>query len=103
MAIPRVAPPAPRTYGTLVLPDGETVPVREGTMVLGRGAEAEIRLADPSVSRRHAEVRVEGGRVHLTDLGSTNGTTVNGRKVDRVNLSDGDRVALGSAVVTYRG
>jgi len=101
-AIPRVSP-TPRNYGSLLLPDGERVPVQPGTVVLGRGAEADVRLADPSVSRRHAELRVEGEQVHLVDLGSTNGTTVNGRRVDRARLSDGDRVALGSALFTYRG
>lgn len=95
-------PRPPRTYGSLLLPDGSTVTVTAEPIVLGRGAEADVRLAEPSVSRRHAEVRVEQDQVVLEDLGSTNGTTINGRRADHSRLADGDRIALGSAVLTFR-
>jgi hypothetical protein len=70
--------------------------------VLGRGAEADLRLPDTGVSRRHAELRVERDGVRLVDLGSTNGTRVNGRPVSEALLADGDRVELGATTVVYR-
>ncbi|MDX6223908.1 MAG: hypothetical protein QOE64_284 [Frankiales bacterium] len=72
-------------------------------VVLGRGAEADIRVDDPGVSRAHAELRRIGDGEHeVTDLGSTNGTFVNGHRVARQRLSDGDRLELGGAVLLYR-
>lgn len=69
--------------------------------VIGRAVDADIRLADTGVSRHHAEVRVEGDDVALVDTGSTNGTEVNGRRVQRAQLHDGDRITLGTTVLTY--
>ena len=71
---------------------------------IGRGAEADLRLADTGVSRLHAEVRAadDGAGVLLTDLGSTNGTTVNGRRVQSAELADGDRVVVGSTAIVVR-
>lgn len=69
--------------------------------VVGRGSEANIRIEDAGVSRRHAEVRREGDEVFLVDLGSTNGTTVNGRAIERVRLSPGDRISIGRTVLNY--
>ena len=68
---------------------------------IGRGADVELRLADTGVSRRHAEIRREGDDVVLLDLGSTNGTQVNGRAVERVRLTPGDRITLGRSVLTF--
>lgn len=99
-ALPQAAPA--RTYGRLELPDGERVDIRAAAVVLGRGHEADVRLADASVSRRHAEFRVDGDRVLVEDLGSTNGTTVNGQRVARATLRDGDSVGLGAATITFR-
>lgn len=74
--------------------------------VLGRGADADVRLHDTGVSRRHAELRVrptrEGVTVELVDLGSTNGTTVNGERTVNGVLLDGDRVELGRSVLVFR-
>ncbi len=99
-AIPR--PAAAPTYGRLELPTGERVAVRDHPVVLGRGHEADVRIADASVSRRHAEVRYDGARVLVEDLGSTNGTSVNGERVARATLVPGDRLTLGAAVVVFR-
>ena len=63
--------------------------------VLGRSRACDVVLADDSVSRRHAMLVREGGRVVLTDLGSTNGTLVNGRWVTQAEVRPGDRVRLG--------
>jgi hypothetical protein len=70
-------------------------------VVVGRGSDADITLPDPGVSRRHAEVRREGDEVFLIDLGSTNGTSVNGRAIERIRLSKGDRIALGRTTMVY--
>ncbi len=80
-----------------------TVSLTGESTVLGRGAEADLRLPDTGVSRRHAELRVDGDRVLLTDLGSTNGTSLNGRRItgDAV-LCDGDRIDLGASTVQFR-
>jgi hypothetical protein len=72
-----------------------------GITVVGRGAEAGKRLDDPGVSRRHAQIQVTGGDVEIRDLGSTNGTLVNGRAIDARLLHRGDRVEIGSTVLVY--
>ncbi len=68
---------------------------------LGRGTDVDIRIDDPGVSRHHAEI-VLGTDVTLRDLGSTNGTLVNGRLVPSAVLRDGDLLQLGSTTLTYR-
>jgi hypothetical protein len=70
--------------------------------LLGRGTDCDLRLVDPGVSRHHAEIRVEGPEIVLVDLGSTNGTFVNGQPVRRVTLSDGARVTLGRSTLVFR-
>ena len=66
--------------------------------VLGRGTEADVQLTDTGVSRRHAQIT--GTR--LVDLGSTNGTRVNGTRVTEADLVDGDRITLGGTEIVYR-
>ena len=81
---------------------GRVIQVNQPVMVLGRGVEADIRLNDTGVSRRHAEIRLEGDRVAISDLGSTNGTTVNGRRVQTAMLDDADQVGLGATMLVFR-
>ena len=70
--------------------------------VLGRGDQAEIRLDDPYASGRHARLSVQGGRVVLEDLGSTNGTFLNEEEVGGPQpLHQGDRVRIGDSEFTY--
>ncbi len=71
-------------------------------LVVGRGAEADLRINDPGISRRHAEFRLEGRQVSVTDLGSTNGTLVDGHKVQETSLRDGARVRLGNTDLVVR-
>ena len=78
------------------------VPLSAQVTVIGRGAEADVRLSDTGVSRVHAEVRLEGGVATLADRGSTNGSSVNGRRVSTTVLRDGDVVELGASTFTYR-
>jgi hypothetical protein len=76
--------------------------LEQGSNVLGRGTEADIRLPDTGVSRKHVDVQLDGGTVAVEDLGSTNGTLVNGRRVGRQELADGDVIRIGHSVLVYR-
>ena len=69
-------------------------------LVVGRGTEADLRLNDPGVSRRHALITVTGSpeapKVSIEDLGSTNGIIVNGSRVQQARLTDGSRIEIGN-------
>ncbi|HVV58694.1 MAG TPA: DUF3662 and FHA domain-containing protein [Gaiellaceae bacterium] len=69
--------------------------------VIGRSKDADIQVADPNVSRRHAEVRQEGATWWLVDLDSTNGVEVRGKRVKRLKLEDGTRFTIGSTELTF--
>ncbi|WP_406073920.1 FhaA domain-containing protein [Micromonospora sp. NBC_01638] len=86
----------------LVSGDGRTYPLQMGSTVIGRGDQANLRLPDVGISRRHARLDFDGGQVVLTDLGSTNGTMVNGQRVSAVALNPGDMVQLGTTTLTFR-
>lgn len=73
-----------------------------GSNVIGRGQDADLRLPDTGVSRRHVDIRFDGAGAVLHDLGSTNGTTVNGHRAQSWQLQHGDVVRLGHTVVVYR-
>jgi Protein of unknown function (DUF3662)/FHA domain len=76
--------------------------ITEPRVVLGRSREAGVRISDVNSSRRHAELRQEGAAYWIVDLGSMNGTIVNGKRVDRQRLRDGDRIAIGSTEIVFR-
>ena len=78
---------------------GEMYKVEVDKTIIGRGQKAHIRLLDDGISREHAQVVVEGGKIYLQDLGSTNGTFCNGLKVDRRELADGDKILVGSTTI----
>jgi hypothetical protein len=69
--------------------------------VLGRSRDADVQIEDPNVSRRHAEVVQEGSAYWLVDLGSTNGTEVDGRRVQRMRLEPGSHFTIGETTVTF--
>jgi Protein of unknown function (DUF3662)/FHA domain len=71
------------------------------TLVLGRSTEADVRVDDPGVSRRHCEIRVGTPSV-VQDLGSTNGIVVDGQHTQRATLRDGSRIVVGSTTIVYR-
>jgi hypothetical protein len=77
----------------------------DGELVLGREqGSADLVLNDPGVSRRHAAVRAQGGAITVEDLGSSNGTFVNGQRTSgEVVLAEGDEVQLGGTVLTVHG
>ncbi|MFC4606201.1 FhaA domain-containing protein [Rhodococcus kronopolitis] len=96
---------AGRTFtATLQLEDGSgrNFQLREGRNVIGRGQEAQFRLPDTGVSRRHIEIRWDGQMAMLSDLGSTNGTTVNGAPVQDWQLADGDVIRAGHSEILVR-
>ena len=81
--------------------DGTRHDVKQRRVVLGRSRDCDIQVNDSNVSRRHAELRQEGNSYWIVDLGSTNGMEVNGRRVKRAKLNDGDKITLGSTDVTF--
>jgi hypothetical protein len=95
--------PEPEVAATLAVDDGSgrSYRLQSGSNVLGRGQDAAFRLADTSVSRRHADVYFDGQTAVLHDLGSTNGTTVNGSPVQTWQLADGDVIALGHTTIRF--
>jgi hypothetical protein len=82
--------------------DGQRREVDKRRVVIGRSRECDIQVEDPNVSRRHAEVRQEGASYWIVDLDSTNGLEVNGRRLKRSKLEDGDRVTIGSTEIVFR-
>ena len=80
---------------------GERHLLEQQRSVLGRSRDADVRIEDPNVSRRHAEIVQEGSTYWLVDLGSTNGTEVDGRRVQRVRLDDGSHFTIGETTVTF--
>jgi FHA domain-containing protein len=81
--------------------DGQTMRVDKRRVLLGRSRECDIQVEDPNVSRRHAELRQEGSSYWIVDLDSTNGVEVNGRRVKRAKLEDGDTFTVGSTEITF--
>ena len=80
--------------------NGVRHPLNPPGLVIGRGTEADLRINDPGISRRHAQIVVTGTgdaqTIRIVDLGSTNGITVDGRKVRQADVTDGTRIDIGS-------
>ncbi len=99
--------PAATTSARLLVHAGGTVsevPLGDGrTLTIGRLPECDVVIDDRGASRHHAQVRISGGEATLTDLGSTNGTLLNGRQVQTRQLEDGDKITIGSTLIEYRG
>jgi ABC-type multidrug transport system ATPase subunit len=96
---PAATPPAagPRTRPEVASFDAS------GVTTIGRSAEADIVLTDLLVSRRHAEIQQQGAVHQLVDLGSTNGTYHNGRRINRAILRPGDRISVGHVELVFDG
>jgi diguanylate cyclase (GGDEF)-like protein len=78
---------------------GKMFKLDQGETVIGRSHRADIRLDDDSISRMHVKVTLDGTQVHIEDLGSSNGTLVNGERVSRSGLRDGDKIRLGETAI----
>ncbi|MEJ5914585.1 DUF3662 and FHA domain-containing protein [Pseudokineococcus sp. 1T1Z-3] len=81
--------------------DGSRYQLTGRATVVGRGSESDVVVDDPGVSRRHVEIRVEAGRASVRDLGSTNGTFLDGRRVESAPLVDGAVIAVGRTRITF--
>ena len=104
---PRLAPQvpaavtAPSRTATLTTVDGRTYTLTKPVTVIGRGEQADVPLTDASASRAHCEV-VLGSEILLRDLGSTNGTMVDGVPAHEVALRNGSIIRIGDTTLTYR-
>jgi hypothetical protein len=80
--------------------NGTRHPLQPPGLVIGRGTEADLRINDPGISRRHAQIRVNTAgpqvQIDIVDLGSTNGIVVNGHRVQQAALQEGSRIEIGS-------
>ena len=103
----RVAAPlqedaAARSQRALLIVDGRRVVVGASGATIGRSRQCDVVIDDPNVSRQHAEVRPRGGAWVLTDLGSTNGSTLNGRRVGHPEVvQPGDQIEIGTSMITF--
>lgn len=93
--------PGGAVVGSLVLPDGSRVAISDEPVTIGRLSDCDVPVTDESVSRRHAEVRRRGSDIVVVDLGSTNGTKVNGAGVRERQLADGDEITVGSTRLRF--
>jgi hypothetical protein len=101
----QVMPSQPRSHAILLLqaPTGpKVIPVESTLVTLGRGLGNDIILEDTRVSRHHAQLSYRNRRFWLTDLGSTNGTFVNGERINEASLRSGDACSLGGLELVFR-
>jgi hypothetical protein len=91
-----------RAQTVLIVLGGKRMVVGPAGATLGRSRNCDIVVDDPNVSREHAEVRPRGGSWVLRDLGSTNGSSINGRRIDGAEvLKPGDEIELGTSTMTF--
>jgi pSer/pThr/pTyr-binding forkhead associated (FHA) protein len=91
-----------RAETAFVVMDGRRIVVGPGGATLGRSRQCDIVLGDANVSREHAEIRPRGGSWVVTDLGSTNGSRVNGRQIEESEVvRPGDEIELGSTILRF--
>lgn len=81
--------------------NGEKWLLTEDVTVIGRSSRADIRVEDPGISRKHVEFRITPDGVILTDLGSTNGTFVEGHRVQAATLLDGNQITIGRTRILF--
>lgn len=93
--------PGGAAVGSIFLEDGRRIEIGETPLVVGRMPECDVALSDPNVSRRHAEVRRQGTGFVVVDLGSTNGTRVNGAQVKERLLNNGDEITVGATKLRF--
>jgi hypothetical protein len=97
--------PATATTGRVIVREGDgsrTIALTREVTTIGRLAECDVVIADKGASRRHAQIRHQDGSYTITDLGSTNGTRLNGQTIQSRALTDGDRIAIGGATLEFR-
>ncbi|MEP6626186.1 MAG: DUF3662 and FHA domain-containing protein [Acidimicrobiia bacterium] len=87
--------------GALVLTDGQRIPLTEAIFSMGRLPDCDLKIDDALASRRHCEIRPEPDGYRLVDLGSLNGTTVNGSKIKEHVLADGDLIGVAAVAIRF--
>ncbi len=80
----------------------DRIAITRAPVTIGRLSSCDVVLSDPNISRRHAELRRNGSRWTIVDLGSTNGTLVNGKLTKEHDLSDGDKVSFGTSEIVFK-
>ncbi|GHG59560.1 phosphopeptide-binding protein [Sinomonas cellulolyticus] len=100
-------PAAPSRQPTSLVPvleiDGQRYSLNADSVVLGRSGEADIVVDDTGVSRRHLEIRREGGATYAVDLGSTNGSYIGGHRIEgSAELHDGTTIRMGRTTIVFR-
>jgi hypothetical protein len=102
LAPPLESRPPPRPRRPLLLFEGKRLVVGPAGAMLGRSRECDVVLSDPNISRQHAEIRPEGSAWVLSDLGSTNGSLLNGRRIEQPEaIEPGDEIELGTTLLTF--
>lgn len=81
---------------------GKRHPLKRGRTVIGRGSEADITVSDSGTSRKHVEIRWDGERAEVHDLGSTNGSTLNGQPVTKAPLPPDSEITIGRTRIVFR-
>jgi hypothetical protein len=116
--VPPLAPPVPAPNSTMIYApeptpepkaveeavlewSGGVTPLTDHVITIGRSSDCSVVLSDPNVSRKHAEIRHIGEGYSLIDLGSTNGTEVNGQRVAETALMNGDVISVGQTKLTF--
>jgi hypothetical protein len=98
---PPATPPEPAAAAPALVLNGARVPLSKAVMSIGRSKDCDVTVDDASVSRKHAELHLENGNVFILDLGSTNGTEVNGAPAKRTQLEHGDRIVVGQTELRF--
>lgn len=100
---PYVEPPRRPAYRAQLMVDGtpRTLELTAGSNIIGRGADSDLQLMDQGVSRRHADVHLADGHATVYDLGSTNGTSVNGHGIQSQQLQHGDVIRVGHTRLVF--
>jgi DNA-binding winged helix-turn-helix (wHTH) protein len=94
---------SPRGARYCLVREKQEIPLATGENVVGRDRNTDVSIDDSTISRRHARIRVAGDGATIEDLGSKNGTFVQGRRIEKPRrVSDGDRIQVGSVVLTFR-
>ena len=103
--LPELAPlPTGQRYSLAVILGanaGHIYPITKARVYLGRGAGLEVQLPDSEVSRRHARLDIRGDEATLTDLGSTNGTFVDGVRIDQCEIASNEEFSLGTTTLMF--
>jgi hypothetical protein len=100
-APPPQAPPRPRAAALVVDATSQRLDLNRGSNVIGRGTDSDLQLLDQGVSRRHLDVQFDGDTATAYDLGSTNGTTINGHEVGSQMLRHGDVIRVGHSRIVF--